>query len=449
MEGVNGVGAVSGNGALEKDPANVDKENEVVDNSAAAEEAPKSEGLGSNSTGAGEGGGQRAPAPAEAKASNVPKKITKSKAHKDGARNGVAAAVAKNQRAGLSQSLSFPARSTIATNLRKGTVLVKPAKPETTNGGSTSRETNSGAVARKQSAGAGGNGASSQLTKSNEGLKPLRHSLPAKSEDDVNSTTSSITPRTAAQRKSTGSGFSFRLDERAEKRREFFMKLEEKIQAKEEEKTNMQAKSKESQEAEIKQLRKSLTFKAAPMPSFYQEPGPPKVELKKIPPTRARSPKLGRNKSSTTAGNNNSDAGSVSSPRAELVKSSGVASKSNGVSIGLKKPAQKSLSKLPSQKPAAVKPEAKPLVSKHKVSNLKQKVAKAKVDDGKTMPRAEVSPPETCAIVETDSNEKAVSAHETVLESSDPGLALSEEVTEVSHETSEYPSVALEVSARG
>ncbi|KAF3659360.1 putative protein FAR-RED IMPAIRED RESPONSE 1-like [Capsicum annuum] len=51
---------------------------------------------------------------------------------------------------------------------------------------------------------------------------------------------------------------SFKCCERAEKRRE------------------------ETQEAEIKMLRKSLKFKATPMPSFYQEPPPPKVELKKI-----------------------------------------------------------------------------------------------------------------------------------------------------------------------
>lgn len=126
-------------------------------------------------------------------------------------------------------------------------------------------------------------------------------------------------------------GFNFKTDERLEKRRDFYAKLEEKTKALEEEKKRLEAKAQEEKEAQLRELRKSLTYKANPVPKFYQEPPPPPVEIKKTPPTRARSPNFtAPRRRSTCMGSFSESSSSGSSPlRGRLIRSPSLESNSD------------------------------------------------------------------------------------------------------------------------
>nr|XP_043640318.1 protein WAVE-DAMPENED 2-like isoform X1 [Erigeron canadensis] len=116
-------------------------------------------------------------------------------------------------------------------------------------------------------------------------------------EDNWSVASSAATSRTVRSRVTVGVAPSFKSAQRAAQRKEFYEKLEQKHQALKAERMEYEARTKEEQEEAIKQMRKSMVVKANPVPSFYRQGPPPKVELKKLPLTRAKSPKLSRRKS--------------------------------------------------------------------------------------------------------------------------------------------------------
>nr|GMD18456.1 protein WVD2-like 7 isoform X1 [Ipomoea batatas] len=77
------------------------------------------------------------------------------------------------------------------------------------------------------------------------------------------------------------------------------MKLEEKMNAKEAEMHQLQTRKQEKSEAEIRRLRRSLNFKATPMPSFYHEAGQESDRNKNMA-NRSKSSKPQRKQSSSS-----------------------------------------------------------------------------------------------------------------------------------------------------
>ncbi|KAL9389626.1 hypothetical protein Peur_018231 [Populus x canadensis] len=123
-------------------------------------------------------------------------------------------------------------------------------------------------------------------------VEPMSHLRANRNKQIVNSIKPDTMPCAAA--------FSFKSDERAERRKEFYMKLEEKLHAKEAEMNQIQAKT--QKKAEIKKFRERLNFKAAPMPSFYRVAVSPGSDGNKASPSKNKPAKVQHRSTSPGSG---------------------------------------------------------------------------------------------------------------------------------------------------
>ncbi|XP_007044953.2 PREDICTED: protein WVD2-like 7 isoform X1 [Theobroma cacao] len=121
-----------------------------------------------------------------------------------------------------------------------------------------------------------------------------------------NCSKSSSASGTSTRSTITSSPFTFRSEERAAKRKEFFKKLEDKMNSKEAEKSQMQTRSKDKAKNDLNKLRQSTDVKARLNEDLYHGSQSSCNHVKKIVSTWSQSPKFGRKPYPSTAQDTNS-----------------------------------------------------------------------------------------------------------------------------------------------
>ncbi|KAK8655634.1 hypothetical protein V6N13_108208 [Hibiscus sabdariffa] len=152
-------------------------------------------------------------------------------------------------------------------------------------------------------------------------IEPVARQTPNRLKKTVNSTKADV--------KSTAGSFHFKSGERAERRKEFSMKLEEKVHAKEAEMNQIQAKTEEKTKAEIKQLRRSLNFKAKPIPSFYHVATAPGSNGNKAASSTKKPAKVGSNSANPGVGSTTRSPSHSREAKKEVLSAGGFEGESN------------------------------------------------------------------------------------------------------------------------